>query len=206
MQTSHTKPLNDVSTEPVIIEEKISKKNGEVNIRKYARGKVLGKGGFATAYEFTDLEENKLFAAKIVAKSSLTKKRALEKLLAEIKIHKSLHHDNIVQFERVFEDKENVYILLEICPNQTLKELLKKRKRISELECVLYMTQIIHALKYLHAKRIIHRDLKLGNLLLGKAFDIKVADFGLAAKIEHDGEKKKNYLWYTQLYCSRSLG
>jgi len=191
MQTSHTKPLNDVSTEPVIIEEKISKKNGEVNIRKYARGKVLGKGGFATAYEFTDLEENKLFAAKIVAKSSLTKKRALEKLLAEIKIHKSLHHDNIVQFERVFEDKENVYILLEICPNQTLKELLKKRKRISELECVLYMTQIIHALKYLHAKRIIHRDLKLGNLLLGKAFDIKVADFGLAAKIEHDGEKRR---------------
>jgi len=51
-----------------------------VNIRKYARGKVLGKGGFATAYEFTDLEENKLFAAKIVAKSSLTKKRALEKV------------------------------------------------------------------------------------------------------------------------------
>jgi len=70
----------DTSTEPVIIEEKISKKNGEVNIRKYARGKVLGKGGFATAYEFTDLEENKLFAAKIVAKSSLTKKRALEKV------------------------------------------------------------------------------------------------------------------------------
>jgi len=46
-------------------------------------------------------------------------------------------------------------------------------------------------LKYLHEKRIIHRDLKLGNLLLGKSFDIKIADFGLAAKIDHDGEKRR---------------
>jgi len=191
MATTDSKPQDDASAEPIIIQEKISKKNGEVMIRKYARGKVLGRGGFATCYEITDLEQNKQYAAKIVSKSSLTKKRALEKLLAEIKIHKSLHHENIVQYERVFEDKENVYIILEICPNQTLKELLKKRKRISELECVLYMTQIINALKHLHEKRIIHRDLKLGNLLLGKSFDIKVADFGLAAKIEHDGEKRR---------------
>jgi len=122
--------------------------------------------------------------------------------LAEIKIHKSLNHENIVQFERVFEDKENVYILLEVCPNQTLKELLKRRKRITELECVLYLTQTINALKYLHEKKIIHRDLKLGNLLLGKSFDIKVGDFGLAAKIEHDGEKKTNNLRNPKLYCS----
>ena len=45
--------------------------------------------------------------------------------------------------------------------------------------------------RYLHEKRIIHRDLKLGNLLLGKSFDIKIADFGLAAKIDHDGEKRR---------------
>mmetsp|Transcript_14424 Transcript_14424/g.12236 ORF Transcript_14424/g.12236 Transcript_14424/m.12236 type:complete len:112 (-) Transcript_14424:169-504(-) len=107
--------------------------------KKYVKGRVLGKGGFAVCYEFTDMEKNRILAAKVVAKTSLTKKRALEKLLAEIKIHKSLHHENIVQFEHVFEDKENVYILLEICPNETLKELLKKRKRITENECVQYL-------------------------------------------------------------------
>lgn len=179
------------SIEPLIVYERITKKTGEVVTKKYTRGQVLGKGGFATCYEFTDHESGTMYAAKIVAKASLTKKRALEKLLAEIKIHKSLQQENIVHFEHVFEDKENVYILLEICPNQTLKELLKKRKRLGDVETAFYLTQTINAVKYLHEKKVIHRDLKLGNLFLGKAFDIKVGDFGLAAKLEYDGEKRR---------------
>lgn len=60
----------------IIIEEKITKVNGEVAIRRYARGKFLGKGGFAKCYEATNLETKKMLAAKIIAKSSLTKNRA----------------------------------------------------------------------------------------------------------------------------------
>jgi len=181
----------DEHPEPIIIQEKITKKSGEVIIKKYEKGKVLGKGGFATCYEIIDFEKDQTLAAKVISKSSLTKKRALEKLLAEIKIHRSLQHESIVHFEHVFEDKENVYIILELCPNQTLKELLKKRKRLTEPEAVAFLVQILNALRYLHSKRIIHRDLKLGNLFLGKALDIKVGDFGLAAKLESDGEKRR---------------
>jgi len=72
-----------------------------------------------------------------------------------------------------------------------LKEFLKKRKRLTEAECAQYVIQILNALRYLHAKKIIHRDLKLGNLFLGKDFKIKVGDFGLAAKIEQDGERRR---------------
>ena len=53
-------------------------------MKKYQKGKVLGKGGFATCYEVTDLEKNKILAAKIVSKASLTKKRALEKVCRKI--------------------------------------------------------------------------------------------------------------------------
>ena len=60
----------------LIIEEKITKVNGEVAVRRYARGKFLGKGGFAKCYEATNLETKKMLAAKIIAKSSLTKNRA----------------------------------------------------------------------------------------------------------------------------------
>lgn len=60
----------------VIIEEKISKVNGETSVKKYARGKALGKGGFAKCYEVTSLETKKVLAAKIVAKNTLTKNRA----------------------------------------------------------------------------------------------------------------------------------
>ncbi len=68
------------TNEPVIVQEKITKKTGETVIKKYSKGKVLGKGGFATCYEFTDLEKGRLIAAKVIVKSTLTKKRALEKV------------------------------------------------------------------------------------------------------------------------------
>ncbi|CAK89304.1 unnamed protein product (macronuclear) [Paramecium tetraurelia] len=185
------KTTADGSEQVVIFEEKITKVNGEVAIKRYQRGKFLGKGGFAKCYEATNLETKKVLAAKIIAKSSLTKNRARQKLISEIKIHKSLQNTNIVQFEHVFEDHENVYILLELCSNQTLNELIKRRKRLTEIEVQCYVAQIINALKYLHASNVIHRDLKLGNLFLNKSMELKLGDFGLATKLEFDGEKKR---------------
>lgn len=111
--------------------------------------------------------------------------------MSEIKIHKSLHHPNIVQFGHFFEDSENVYILLEMCQNQTMNELLRKRKRLIELEVQCYLLQIIAGIKYLHQHRVIHRDLKLGNLFLTDKMEIKLADFGLATKLEFDGDRKR---------------
>jgi len=174
-----------------IIEERISKVNGDFAVKKYSKGKLLGKGGFAKCYEVVNLENKKVLAAKIIQKSSLTKSRARQKLISEIKIHKSLHHLHIVGFEHVFEDQENVYILLELCTNQTLNELLKRRKRLTEIEVQCYLVQIIGCLKYLHANRVIHRDLKLGNMFLNDKMEIKLGDFGLATKLEFDGEKKR---------------
>ena len=119
--------------------EKVVKYNGEICIKKYLKGKFLGKGGFARCFEFTNLENKRVSAAKIIAKSTLTKTRAKQKLMSEIKIHRSLHHNNIVGFEHFFEDAENVYILLELCQNQSLNELLRRRKRLHELEVQCYI-------------------------------------------------------------------
>jgi polo-like kinase 1 len=79
-------------------------------------------------------------------------------LITEIKIHKSLAHPHIVKFEHVFEDHENVYILLEICSNQTLNELIKRRKRLTEMEVMYYLSQINNSLIYLHQNKVIHRE------------------------------------------------
>ena len=185
---SSTKQEPDNSS---VVEEKIIKVTGDVQIRKYYKGRLLGKGGFAKCYEFTCAENKKIFAAKVVAKSGLVKSRAKQKLISEIKIHKSLHHPQIVAFEHYFEDTENVYILLEMCQNQTLNELLKRRKRLTEIEVQCYIVQLIKALKYLHSHRVIHRDLKLGNLFLTEKMELKVGDFGLATKLDFEGERKR---------------
>ena len=188
--TKTSKP-NEPETNGAVVEEKIIKVTGDVQIRKYYKGRLLGKGGFAKCYEFSCAENKKIFAGKVIAKSSLVKSRAKQKLISEIKIHKSLHHPQIVAFEHYFEDTENVYILLEICQNQTLNDLLKRRKRLTEIEVQCYIVQLIKALKYLHSHRVIHRDLKLGNLFLTDKMELKVGDFGLATKLDFEGERKR---------------
>lgn len=182
--------LKKTGEDVAIIEEKIANIMGDPLIKRYAKGKFLGKGGFAKCYEFTNLETEKVLAAKIIPKASLKKSRHRQKLLSEIKIHRSLSHPFIVKFEHVFEDNENVYILLEMCTNQTLNDLCKRRKRLTEFETQYYIYQMVSALKYLHKNRVIHRDLKLGNLFLSDKLEIKLGDFGLAAKLDFDNEKR----------------
>ncbi|AQZ10265.1 CDC5 (YMR001C) [Zygosaccharomyces parabailii] len=157
--------------------------------RDYHRGHFLGEGGFARCFQIRD-DSGKLFAAKTVAKLSIKTEKTRKKLLSEIQIHKSMKHQNIVQFIDCFEDDTNVYILLEICPNGSLMELLKKRKQLTEPEVRFFTTQICGAIKYMHSRRVIHRDLKLGNIFFDRNYNLKIGDFGLAAVLANDRERK----------------
>ena len=183
--------IKDVELTLTEIKEKLNDPHSANKIRKYTKGKLLGRGGFARCYEFICQDNNKVFAAKVINKQNLSTERQKQKLRTEIKIHKSLHHNQVVAFEHNFEDSENVYILLELCQNQTLNEFLKRRKTLSEIEVQCYIIQLVKGLQYLHSHKIIHRDLKLGNLFLTDKMQLKIGDFGLATKLDYDGEKKK---------------
>eukprot|EP01138_Halocafeteria_seosinensis_P014851 gb/GECG01015161.1/.p1 GENE.gb/GECG01015161.1/~~gb/GECG01015161.1/.p1 ORF type:complete len:793 (+),score=103.22 gb/GECG01015161.1/:1-2379(+) len=174
-----------------IVEDSRKSSSGSVIVRRYRKDKLLGKGGFAKVYQFTNLENQKVVAGKVVEKSSLTKSSSKQKLLAEIRIHRSLEHQHIVGFESFFEDKHNVYIMLELCSNQTLMEVIKRRKRLTEHEARYFGLQLLDAVRYLHKNNIIHRDLKLGNIFLGKDMQVKVGDFGLAAALDYAEERKQ---------------
>uniref|UniRef100_A0A3Q1DGG0 Serine/threonine-protein kinase PLK n=1 Tax=Amphiprion ocellaris TaxID=80972 RepID=A0A3Q1DGG0_AMPOC len=160
-------------------------------MRRYTRGRFLGKGGFAKCYEITDVETKQVFAGKIVPKSLILKQHQREKMTSEIAIHKSLNHPNIVGFHGFFEDDDFVFVVLEICRRRSLLELHKRRKAVTEPEARYYMTQLLKGVHYLHNNRVIHRDLKLGNIFLNDDMEVKIGDFGLATKIEFDGERKK---------------
>jgi len=205
----------------VVIEERRRHVNneGQYTVHKYLRGRLLGKGGFAKVYHCTAMDTNKNYAVKIVSKANLVKARARQKvcfdfyiknnvtaasafnstltfcpssqLQAEIKIHRTLKHRHVCEYKHFFEDRNNCYILLELCHNQSLNELIKRRKRLTEQEAVFFMKHMLEAVQYMHDKNVIHRDLKLGNLFIDKNMNIKVGDFGLATKLEHKGETRK---------------
>ncbi|XP_072935706.1 serine/threonine-protein kinase polo [Epargyreus clarus] len=159
--------------------------------RTYQRLRFFGKGGFAKCYEIQDIASNQVYAGKIVSKKLMVKSSQKEKMVQEISIHRSLLHKHVVGFHSFFEDSLNIYIILELCKRRSMMELHKRRKAITEPETRFYMHQILLGVQYLHSKRIIHRDLKLGNLFLDDDLHVKIGDFGLAAKIEFEGERKK---------------
>jgi len=158
---------------------------------RYMKGKFLGKGGFARCYELTEMNTKEIFAGKIVSKQLLTKPHQKEKMTQEIAIHRAVHHQHIVEFYSFFEDDQNVYIILELCRRRSLMEMHKRRKAITEPETRYFMRQIVLACQYLHENKIIHRDLKLGNLFLNDDMELKIGDFGLATKVDFEGERKK---------------
>ncbi|VDO26148.1 unnamed protein product [Haemonchus placei] len=155
----------------------------------YIRGKFLGKGGFARCYELTNAATNEVFAGKIVSKTLLMKPYQREKMTQEVHIHRNLSHPHVVQLYNFFEDHDNVYITLELCARRSLMELHKRRRSVTEPEARYFTHQV--SVDYLHDKKVIHRDLKLGNLFLNGDLQVKIGDFGLATTVDMEGERKK---------------
>ena len=79
---------------------------------------------------------------------------------------------------------------------QSLVHVLKSRKTLTEPEVRYFLRHLVNGCKYIHSQKIVHRDLKLGNMLINEAMQVKIADFGLATRMEYEGEKK---MWV--LYC-----
>ena len=116
---------------------------------------------------------NEISAGKIVPKSLLVKQHQREKMAQEITLHKTLQHKYVVKLFSFFEDSNFVYIILELCRRRSLMELHKRRKAITEPETRYFMNQILLGVKYLHENKIIHRDLKLGNIFLNDDMEVR---------------------------------
>jgi len=181
-------PVSAEAPKPKEIPEIIVDPNSK---RRYERGRFLGKGGFAKCYELKDLATGEVTAGKIVPKSLLTKSHQKEKMSQEIRLHKAVAHNNLVKLYSYFEDPNFVYIVLELCRKRSLMELHKRRKAITEPETRYFLHQILLGCLYLHDNKIIHRDLKLGNVFLNDNMEVKIGDFGLATKVDYDGERKR---------------
>ena len=161
---------------------------------KYEIMERLGQGAFSICYKIKCVEgeankRGKIFAAKEIKEYNDNKKL----IDNEISLYENLSNKNIVEFHGYFieKEKQKLYILLDFCENNDLKRLLNKRKKLKEIEVIYYISQLIEALRYLHKKKIIHRDIKLENIFLTKNMELKLGDFGLAKKLTITGKVKE---------------
>ena len=160
-----------------------------------AESDLLGSGGYGEVYKVkkkrgTKAQKDPYYALKIFNKINLYKENDKgSRILTEIKLHRSLVHEHICKYEHSFEDKRNVYILMEYCENGTLASYIKIRKYLEEYEIRYYMFQVLSVLKYLRREKIVHRDLTLGNIFLKDLKTVKIGDFGFAYKESENDEK-----------------
>ncbi|KAK3068825.1 Cell cycle serine/threonine-protein kinase cdc5/MSD2 [Teratosphaeriaceae sp. CCFEE 6253] len=157
----------------------------------YATGSALGKGGFAICHRAERYDGSKptghMVALKIV-RTKMEPAKLAQKFVSELQIHSKLSHPNIVAFYRAFSFQTSTYVVLELCPNGSLADMLKKRRHLTLPEIRRFVIQICGAVKYLHHRHIVHRDLKTGNLFLDEGMNVKVGDFGLAALLVTEKE------------------
>ncbi|XP_044609647.2 inactive serine/threonine-protein kinase PLK5 isoform X4 [Equus asinus] len=159
--------------------------------RVYRRGKLIGKGAFSRCYKLTDMSTSTVFALKVVPRGSggggadhLCPRGKVER---EIALHSRLRHRNIVAFHGHFADRDHVYMVLEYCSRKSLAHVLAARRTLTEPEVRYYLRGLVSGLRYLHQRRIVHRDLKLSNFFLNKNMEVKIGDLGLAARVGPGG-------------------
>ncbi|RMZ78094.1 hypothetical protein DV737_g4027, partial [Chaetothyriales sp. CBS 132003] len=156
---------------------------------RYVVGRKLGKGGFAVCFQAQSQSQGKMYALKVV-KARVEQKKMAEKFRTELQIHAKMQHPNIVDFLRAFTHHHHTYVVLEICPNGNLTDMVKARSCLSLPEVRRFLIQICAGVRYMHKRNVIHRDLKMGNIFLDANMNIKIGDFGLAAVMADESDRR----------------
>ncbi|XP_034049981.1 serine/threonine-protein kinase PLK1-like [Thalassophryne amazonica] len=160
-------------------------------MKKYTRGRSLGRGSFGKVYEITDVDSKQVFACKMISKSHIQKRYQKENLKTEISILQSLSHHHIISCHSVFEDEDFVFVVLELCSSGSLSEVLRFRQTVMEPEAHYLMMQLLKGVEFLHKNKVGHRDLKPDNIFFNDRMEVKIGDFGLSTTIKFEGELKK---------------
>jgi len=151
----------------------------------------LGKGSYASVYKARDTRDGSVCAIKVL-EIELEDTKALIK---EIRILKNCNSEYIVKFKGSYLKENHLWLVMEYCGLGSVCDIMSIcHKKFTEPEIVGVLVQALRGLDYLHKLRMIHRDIKSGNILLNHDGDCKLADFGVSAELENTLAKRKTLI------------
>lgn len=155
---------------------------------------IIGKGGFGKVYKARHRRSGRDYALKVMNRKWIGSKGMTSRVENEIVIHASLRHRSVVRMHTHFQDEKFIYLVLDLCANgnlyRHLRDAQKSQRRISRETKIGFFKQIVEGVKYLHAQSVVHRDLKLSNLLLNDDMKINICDFGLAMRVQSNKSQR----------------
>ena len=162
---------------------KKNKKYPKSDLSFYLYGRQLGHGAFGKVNIALHIGSGRLVAIKNFAKKNLKNTRAKQKIKNEIQMLSRFHHPFINQILDYFETDTYIFIVMEyVCGD--LLDFIRKRGKLSEPISKIIFKQLIEGLKYIHKKNVVHRDIKLDNILIDLTNTIKICDFGVSRQFE----------------------
>ncbi|KAJ3315246.1 hypothetical protein HDV04_003639 [Boothiomyces sp. JEL0838] len=163
----------------------------------YRLARTIGQGGcFFLTLEFGKVKlayhirTNKEIAIKLIKKENIQNPTRREKLIREIDILKSINHHHVVKLYEVIETEGYIGMVMEFASGGELFEHILARTYLKDSEAANFFAQLLVGVSFLHENGIVHRDLKLENLLLDKNKKIIITDFGFANRFSRGGGKE----------------
>jgi len=159
----------------------------EKTLNSYSQVRVLGTGSFGKVLLVKETtQEQQVAALKIIAKERIIKTKQVQHTIGEKDILFSGNSEFIVRLFDYFQDKENIYLVLEFVNGGEMFTVLQRQpnRRFSAVQCRFFTAECIMSFEYLHNLDIIHRDLKPENLLIDHRGHLKLTDFGFAKRVE----------------------
>jgi serine/threonine protein kinase len=159
----------------------------------------LGRGGMGLVFKVEHTITHRVEAMKILAGSRPDAPQQAARSLREIQLQASLDHPNIAAVHNAFWSGEDLVLVMELIPGQSLRRLLEQG-RVPLVSTLDYAGQALAALAYAHAHGVIHRDISPGNMMIGPNGILKLTDFGLAkgpgdARLSQTGAPLGSF-WY----------
>ncbi|KAI0562286.1 Protein kinase [Gracilaria domingensis] len=154
--------------------------------RFYRRERCIGRGHFSQVYQASDRSTGDKFAVKVINKDKNDMEKSKKFIRREVKVLSITDHPNLVRAVDFFSHRGKPHIVLEYVEGGSLRELIRKKKRLSESEARPILRGILSAVSYLHSVNIVHRDIKPENVLMERQDLPKITDFGLATFVNED--------------------
>ncbi|PPD85442.1 hypothetical protein GOBAR_DD17599 [Gossypium barbadense] len=185
---NHQQPPSANKTSQVKVKDTVLGKPLEDIRQYYTLGDELGRGQFGVIYLCTENSTGHTYACKSILKRKLTSLQDKEDIKKEVQIMQHLSgQPNIVEFKGVYEDKDCVHIVMELCAGGELFDRIIAQGHYSERAAAAICRQVVNVVQNFHFMGVMHRDLKPENFLLSSKDEdamLKATDFGLSVFIE----------------------